>query len=73
MDGRAKVEMGDLVRTLIEKEAKWGDDRFMVPKGTECLVCEVYDGEVAFCEVGGDDDMPFALVLYYPGEYEKIA
>ena len=67
-----EMKMGDYVKTLVDKEARWGDDRFMVPKGTGGLVCEVYEGDAVFCEIGGDDGLPFALVLYEKGEYEKV-
>ena len=67
-----EMKMGDYVKTLIDKETHWGSDRFMVPKGTGGLVCEVYEGDAVEIELAEDSGLPFALVLYKKGEYEKV-
>ena len=66
------MKMGDYVKTLVDKEARWGDDRFMVPKGTHGLVCEVFEGDAVHIELAEDSGLPFALVTYRKGEYEKV-
>lgn len=63
--------MGDNIRTLVDKNAPWGAETIFVPKGTIGLVCEVYKGDEAIL-VETPDTMPFALVLYEKGEYEKV-
>ena len=67
-----EMKMGDYVKTLVDKEARWGDDRFMVPKGTHGLVCEVFEGDAVHIELAEDSGLPFALVTYRKGEYEKV-
>ena len=63
--------MGDRIKTLVEKTAKW-DSVFAVPEGSHGLVCEVYENGAILIETSELDGLPFALVLYEKGEYEKI-
>ncbi len=67
-----ETKMGDVIKTLVEKEAEWDDEKFIVPKGSRGLVCEVYEGGALLVETSELDHLPFALVLYEKGEYEKV-
>ncbi len=62
--------MGDVIKTLVEKEAEWDDKTFRVPKGSRGLVCEVYEDGTLLIETSVSDNLPFALILYEKGEYE---
>ncbi len=64
--------MGDVIKTLVEKEEEWDGKTFTVPKGSRGLVCEVYEGKAVLVETSELDGLPFALVLYEEGEYEKM-
>ncbi len=65
-----EIKMGDIIKTLVDKEAEW-DEKFIFPKGSRALVCEVYEGDAILVET--EDKYPFALVTYKKGEYEKIS
>lgn len=68
-----EIKMGDIIKTLIEKKTYWGKMDFIVPKGSNGVVCEVYeDGEILIETIQGSG-LPFALVEYKKGEYEKVA
>lgn len=64
-----EIKAGDIIRTLVDKEAKW-DEKFIFPKGSRGLVCEVYEDGAILVET--EDKYPFALVSYEKKEYEKV-
>lgn len=64
------IKMGNIVKTLVDKRGNWGSTVVFIPKGTLCLVCEVYDNGAISVEA--PDSMPFALVDYEKSEYEKV-
>ncbi len=67
-----EIKIGDTIKTLIEKKTYWGKIDFIVPKGTNGIVCEVYDDGEILIETLIDSGLPFALVEYKKGEYEKV-
>lgn len=64
-----EIKMGDNIRTLVDKEPFYGENSINVPKGTIGLVCETYEDGSVLIET--PENMPFALILYKKGEYEK--
>ena len=65
-----EIKVGDIIRTLVDKEAKW-DEKFLFPKGIRGLVCEVYEDGAILVET--EDKYPFALISYAKAEYEKAS
>lgn len=67
-----EIKMGDRIITLVEKHTYWDNDDFIVPKGTDGLVCETYEDGTILVEIAETDTTPFTLEEYKEGEYEKI-
>lgn len=67
---KSSLKMGDYIKTLIEKKAKYGDQIILIPSGAICLVCEVFENDAIMIET--PDTLPFGLVLFEKGEYIKI-
>ncbi len=66
------VKIGDCIKTLVDKTTYMEDsDYFIVKKGSEGLVCEVYNDGGVLVEIEENDEHPFALVSYRADEYEK--
>lgn len=65
-----EIKMGSNIKTLIDKDVLYGNDSVHIPKETIGLVCEIYEDGSILIET--PDSMPFALVLYKRGEYEKL-
>lgn len=66
-----EIKMGDYAKTLIDKPSYWGDVDFIVPKGSKGLVCEVFEDGAILLEMDSLKEIPFALVTFEKGEYEK--
>lgn len=65
-----EIKVGDIIRTSVDKETKW-NEKFLFPKGSRGLVCEVYEDGAILVET--EDKYPFALVSCAKGEYEKAS
>lgn len=70
---KASIKVGYRIKTLVDKTTYWGDSGdFLLSKGTEGLVCEVYD-EAILVEFAETNERSFALQDYKIGEYEIIS
>ena len=59
-----KIKIGDSVETLVDKTFEEGiDKKVFIPKGTNGLVCEIYDGW-ALIEIYNQHDAPNARNVY---------
>lgn len=67
-----EIKVGDIIKTLVDLNSYWGDINFTLTKGSQGVVCEIYDNGTILIETIESKDIPFALVTLNVNEYEKL-
>ena len=67
-----EIKVGDIIKTLVDLNSYWGDINFTLTKGSQGVVCEIYENGTILIETIESKDIPFALVTLNANEYKKL-
>lgn len=67
-----EIKVGNIIKTLVDLNSYWGDINFTLTKGSQGVICEIYENGTILIETIESKDIPFALVTLNANEYEKL-
>lgn len=67
-----EIKVGDIIKTIVDINSYRGDVDFTLTKGSQGVVCEIYEDGTILIETIESKDIPFALVTLNANEYEKL-